>query len=150
MDSIRLAEATDVEALGARIAAVLEPGDVVLLEGGLGAGKTTLTRGMLRGLGLIGEAPSPTYAILQGYGPPELRLPVGHADLYRLENAAELDELGLDDWLADGALIVEWPALLGRAYDPFALKLRLDVEESGARLLTAMVGPAWEGRWPLP
>ena len=148
--AVRLETAADVEALGAGIAAVLKIGDVILLEGGLGAGKTTLARGLLRGLGLAGEAPSPTFAILQGYEPPDLRLPVGHVDLYRLESAAELEELGLDDWLAEGALIVEWPGLLGGMLDPFALKLHLDVEAEGARLLTAVPGPAWEGRWPLP
>ena len=74
-DGMRLTTAQDVETCGARLADVLRPGDVILLAGGLGAGKTTLARGLLRGLGLAGEAPSPTFAILQGYEPPEVSFP---------------------------------------------------------------------------
>lgn len=148
--ALLLETATDVEALGARLAAALRAGDVVLLDGDLGAGKTTLARGILRGLGLVGEAPSPTFAILQGYEPPEVALPVGHVDLYRLDDAAEVEELGLDDWLADGALLIEWPDRLGGRFDAFALHLRLDMVPAGGRILTARVPPAWEGRWPLP
>ncbi len=148
--SLPLETAADVEALGARLAAQLRAGDVVLLEGGLGAGKTTLARGVLRGLGLAGEAPSPTFAILQGYEPPEVTLPVGHVDLYRLDEPAEAEELGLDDWLADGALLIEWPDRLGGRFAAFALHLHLDVAPDGGRILTVRVPPAWEERWPLP
>ena len=146
---VRLEKAADVEHFGARLAAVLRAGDVILLEGDLGAGKTTLARGLLRGLGLAGEAPSPTFAILQGYEPPEVTLPVGHVDLYRLDDAQELEELGLDDWLADGALVIEWPDRLGGRFVDMALDLRLIVAPDGARLLTAGVPGAWESRWPL-
>ncbi|MFT2568531.1 tRNA (adenosine(37)-N6)-threonylcarbamoyltransferase complex ATPase subunit type 1 TsaE, partial [Escherichia coli] len=66
-------------------------------SGPLGAGKTSLARGLLAALGLIGEAPSPSFAIVQPYVPPEVRVPVLHVDLYRLEDVDELAELGLDD-----------------------------------------------------
>ncbi|MBO9575231.1 MAG: tRNA (adenosine(37)-N6)-threonylcarbamoyltransferase complex ATPase subunit type 1 TsaE [Sphingobium sp.] len=148
--TVRLESAADVEGFGARLAAVLQAGDVVLLEGGLGAGKTTLARGLLHGLGLAGEAPSPTFAILQGYEPPDVSLPVGHVDLYRLDDPADVEELGLDDWLNDGALVIEWPDRLGGRFGASALNLHLDVAPDGARILTADVPPAWEGRWPLP
>ncbi len=149
-DSIPLRTPADVEAFGAGLAQCLRAGDVILLEGGLGAGKTTLARGLLRGLGLAGEAPSPTFAILQGYEPPEVALPVGHADLYRLEDPQDLDELGLDDWLADGALLIEWPDRLGGRFAAIALALRIGIAADGTRLLTARVPGAWESRWPFP
>lgn len=135
-------------ALGARLAGVLRAGDVMTLSGPLGAGKTSIARGLLSALGLAGEAPSPSYAIVQPYGPPELRLPVLHVDLYRIEDAAELDELGLDDALYDSALLVEWPERAPGRW-PQALALTLAVLPDGARRLTATVPSAWEGRWPM-
>lgn len=146
----RLTTPHDVEALGGRLAAALRPGDVVLLEGTLGAGKTTLARGVLRGLSYTGDVPSPTFAILQGYEPPEVALPLGHVDLYRLDDAQQVAELGLDDWLAEGALLIEWPDRLGGRYDRIGLRLHLAIESDGARALTAQVPAAWESRWPLP
>ena len=104
-----------VEALGARIAALLRPGDAVGLSGDLGAGKTTLARAILSSLGLAGEAPSPSFAIVQPYAPPEIRLPLLHVDLYRIEAAEEMDELGLDEARIDHALLVEWPERIARA-----------------------------------
>jgi tRNA threonylcarbamoyladenosine biosynthesis protein TsaE len=146
----RLATAQAVESWGAGLAAALRAGDIILLEGPLGAGKTTLVRGLLRGLGHEGEVPSPTFAILQGYEPPEVALPLGHVDLYRLDGPEDTAELGLDDWLAEGALAIEWPDRLGGRYDADALRLRLAVAADGTRLLTAQLPPAWEARWPLP
>ncbi len=138
-----------MELLGRSIAALIRPGDIVTLSGGLGAGKTTIARGILRGLGFEGEVPSPTFAILQGYDPPETRLPVGHVDLYRIEEPEELAELGLDDWLEQGVLLVEWPDRLHGALDADALALEIAVDEDGVRHLTARPGRGWESRWPL-
>jgi tRNA threonylcarbamoyladenosine biosynthesis protein TsaE len=139
-----------MEALGRRLGARLQSGDIVTLQGGLGAGKTTFARGVLRGLGFAADVPSPTFAILQGYEPPETRLPLGHVDLYRIEQPDELDELGLDDWLEDGALVIEWPERLGTLYADLALAIHIDTADDGGRLLTARVPKSWEGRWPLP
>ena len=138
----------DSLALGARLAEALRVGDVITLSGPLGAGKTSVARGLLAALGLAGEAPSPSYAIVQPYNPPEVRLPVLHIDLYRIENVAELAELGLDEALFDAALLIEWPE---RAPDrwPQALALTLAVLPDGARRLTARVPSAWEGRWAM-
>lgn len=132
------------EALGRAVAAELRAGDVVTLSGPLGVGKTTLSRAILHGLGHSGEVPSPTFAIVQPYE--ELDPPVWHVDLYRLQDAGEMDELGLDS-AADAALIVEWPEHAGGGAWPDALRLSLDFAEAGARRLTAKVPPAWQDRW---
>ena len=138
----------EAERIGAAIGAALKAGDVVLLSGERGAGKTTLARAMLKARGLAGEAPSPTFAIVQPYAPPEIDLAITHVDLYRIEDADGLIELGLDDYLYDGALLIEWPERLGSEGWPGALTLRIS-GEGDARVLTADVPPAWETRWPL-
>ncbi len=135
-----------LRAIGARLASVLRPGDVIALSGELGAGKTTLPRAILEGLGHAGEVPSPTFTLVQTY--PDLPVPVAHADLYRLETPAEAEALGLDDWLRDGALLIEWPERLGDTIWPDVLWLRLDGAGTPARRLTSRAGTAWEGRWP--
>ncbi|QIK79706.1 tRNA (adenosine(37)-N6)-threonylcarbamoyltransferase complex ATPase subunit type 1 TsaE [Sphingomonas piscis] len=132
-------------AAGGRLAAAAREGDVILLSGDLGAGKTTLARGFLEALGHAGDVPSPSFAIVQPYD--ALVPPVWHVDLYRIEDAGELAELGLDA-ADDGILLVEWPERAGEGAWPHALRLTLKAEASGARSLTAIVPPAWEQRWP--
>ncbi len=134
------------EAFGARLAPLLRPGDVVALYGDLGAGKTTLARGILRGLGSAEDVASPTFPIVQPYE--ALALPVWHVDLYRIEDPRELEELALDEGLDGGALLIEWPERLGASLWPHALRLSLQRQGEGARALTAVVPAAWEGRWP--
>ena len=145
---IDLADEAATLDFGGRLAGVIRAGDVVTLAGDLGVGKTTLARGLLAALGLEGEAPSPTFAIVQTYAPPETRLPVAHVDLYRIEHPAEAEELGLDDLRADHVLLVEWPERLGAAAWHDALQLRLEPLQGGGRRLTAEVPPSWEARWP--
>ena len=135
------------EAFGASLAALVRASDVVTLSGPLGAGKTSVARGLLAALGLAGEAPSPSFAIVQPYEPAEVRLPVLHVDLYRVEDTGELEELGLDD-TADALLLVEWPERAGAGWWPDALALTLAVLPDGGRRLTAQVPPAWRHRWP--
>ena len=141
-----LTDPAATETAGAALAALLRPGDIVTLDGALGAGKTTLVRGLLAALGHGGEVPSPTFAIVQPYD--DLPLPLWHADLYRLQDPSELDELGLDTVLDDGALVVEWPDRAGPGAFASALALSLEEQPDGARRLTARVPAAWEGRWP--
>lgn len=145
---MRLANAAATEAVGARLAALIRPGDVIMLSGPLGAGKTSLARGLLAALGLEEEAPSPSFAIVQPYAPPEVRLPVLHVDLYRIDDAGEMEELGLDEALGDSVLLVEWPERAGAGRWPNALRLTLSIEEDGSRGLTADAPPAWKSRWP--
>ena len=140
------AEAT--EAFGASLASLVRPGDVITLTGPLGAGKTSIARGLLAALGLAGEAPSPSFAIVQPYAPPEVRLPVLHVDLYRVEDTSELEELGLDEALDDSLMLVEWPDRAGPDAWPDALVLMLDFTPDGARVLTLTLPPAWESRCP--
>lgn len=145
--AIRLADADATEAIGRALAAALRVGDAVALFGALGAGKTTLCRGVLRGLGHRGDVASPTFPIVQAYDPPGTRISVWHVDLYRIERASELEELGLDEARSGGAMLIEWPERLPALW-PDALSLTLDVEADGSRALTALVPPAWGGRWP--
>jgi tRNA threonylcarbamoyladenosine biosynthesis protein TsaE len=118
---------------------------VISLSGPLGVGKTALARGFIGALGHQGDVPSPSFAIVQPYE--ELDPPVWHVDLYRIEQASEIDELGLDS-AADAVLIVEWPERAGDNKWPEALALSLDFASEGQRILTAKVPPSWEGRWP--
>jgi tRNA threonylcarbamoyladenosine biosynthesis protein TsaE len=96
----------ETEAVAAGIAASLEPGDVVTVAGGLGAGKTTFVRGAARSLGVRDPITSPTYAIGNRY---EGRVPVSHLDLYRLAELAEPDWADLEPYFEDAVVFVEWP-----------------------------------------
>ena len=140
-----LAHDRDTAAVGAQLAAHARRGDVIGISGPLGVGKTTLVRGFLAALGYEKEVPSPSFAIVQPYE--TLDPPAWHVDLYRLENASEIAELGLDA-ADDAVLLVEWPERAGENAWPQALRLSLEFGEAGARRLTAHVPPAWEGRWP--
>jgi tRNA threonylcarbamoyladenosine biosynthesis protein TsaE len=144
---IRLADPQATAAVGASLAPLVRAGDVITLRGDLGAGKTSIARGLLAALGLKGEAPSPSFAIVQPYAPPEVTIPVLHVDLYRIEDATEIEELGLDDARADSVLLIEWPERAPGWWRD-ALALTLTIEPDGARALTVAVPAAWSARWP--
>lgn len=135
-------------AFGGKLAAVAAPGDLIALIGPLGAGKTSIARGLLAALGLEEEAPSPSFAIVQPYAPPEVAFPVLHVDLYRIEEPSELAQFALDEAREDSLLVVEWPELGGVDRWPEALILSLAVGEDGRRALTAQVPASWRDRWP--
>lgn len=143
---MRLATPEATESLGRALAAALRPGDVIALFGDLGAGKTTFTRGLLHGLGFEGDVGSPTFPIVQTYE--DVRIPLWHVDLYRIDEPQETLELGLDEARHDAALVIEWPERLGAFLWRDALRLEIAVAADGARSLTARVPPAWESRWP--
>ena len=140
-----LVDESSTARVGAQLARVAQPGDVVTLSGPLGVGKTALARGFITALGHSGDVPSPSFAIVQPYE--ELDPPVWHVDLYRIENASEIEELGLDS-AADAVLLVEWPERAGEHSWPEALGLSLEFGRNSDRILTARVPPSWEGRWP--
>lgn len=143
---VELADLAAMEAFGARIAAQLRPGDVVALSGGLGAGKTTLARGIIAALGHEGEVPSPTFTILETYD--AVRVPLVHADFYRLDRPDEVEELGLDDYRLGAALIAEWPEHAGGfADEPGCLAIALEIHGAG-RSAIVEPGADWVGRLP--
>lgn len=142
--AVRLCGPDDTERLGAALAPLLRRGEAILLSGGLGAGKSTLARGLIRALTRPDEeAPSPTFTLVQTYQGPAF--PIAHFDLYRIERPEELIELGMDEALDEGAIIVEWP---DRA-DPRAFADRLDIEIADAgegRLARITAHGAFRGR----
>jgi tRNA threonylcarbamoyladenosine biosynthesis protein TsaE len=133
----RLDDAVATERLGARLAASITPA-IIYLMGDLGAGKTTLVRGLIHALGYTGKVRSPTYTLVEPY--PCERCPVFHLDLYRLADAEELEWLGLRDLLAEPALLlVEWPERGIGFLPPADLTVYLDYSGHGrvARLVAA-------------
>lgn len=128
---LQLRSLAETEALGRLIAANISPGDTVALEGDLGAGKTTLARAILRALGSGEAVPSPTFTLVQRYALP--RFPVSHFDLYRIEKDAELEELGLEEALDEGAALIEWPEKAGSRLPPDALHVQLFIVEGTIR-----------------
>lgn len=139
----------ETETFGHRLAAVLGSGDIVALVGDLGAGKTTLARAIIRhASGAEIDVPSPTFTVLQDY--PEASPPLVHADLYRLRDPSELNELGLDEALLTGALIVEWPAIAAnRLPGADLIEIRIDwvsADNPEARTINLVGGEHWRSR----
>ena len=127
--------ATETRTLGARLAAQLCPGDTLLLVGDLGAGKSEFTRGLARGLGIRGVVPSPSFTILQVYT--DGRLPLYHFDWYRLQDAEELYELSMDEYLYDrGVAVVEWPDRVPEAIPETHLRITFESLGEQDRRLT--------------
>ncbi|MCP5389720.1 MAG: tRNA (adenosine(37)-N6)-threonylcarbamoyltransferase complex ATPase subunit type 1 TsaE [Novosphingobium sp.] len=143
MTQVDLPDLAAMARFGADIAAQLRPGDVIALSGGLGAGKTTLARAIIAALGHGGEVPSPSFAIIELYDGPEMRVPLVHADFYRLERPADAQELGLDDYRDGAALIAEWPENAGGfAHDPACLAISLEYGGEG-RIAIVEGGRDW-------
>lgn len=143
---IELPDLAAMEAFGARIATQLRAGDVVALSGGLGTGKTTLSRAILGALGHDGEVPSPTFTIIETYD--HLEPPVAHADFYRLEDPSEAEQLGLDDYRESAVLLAEWPDHAGGfAHEAGCLQITLEISGKGRRAIVKG-GADWLGRMP--
>src|SRR5205085_9173715 len=122
-NQMRLEDEDATASFGAQVARLVRSGDIVTLSGPLGVGKTALARGFIAALGHHGEVPSPSFSIVQPYD--DIEPPVWHVDLYRIENRAEIEELGLDS-MVDGVLIIEWPERSGENAWPDALRLSLE------------------------
>lgn len=133
--------------LGARLARILRPGDVVALEGPLGSGKTALARAAIRALtGPDEDVPSPTFTLVQSYECDQG--PLYHFDLYRLEDPDQLVELGIDDAFADGISLVEWPDRLGGYLPRRHLKITLAAGTGkDGRIARIAGGAQWKERW---
>jgi tRNA threonylcarbamoyladenosine biosynthesis protein TsaE len=148
--SIVLPDLAAMASFGAAIAQALRPGDVVALNGGLGAGKTTLARAIIAALGHEGEVPSPSFAIIEVYDPPLVRLPLVHADFYRLNDPAEVEQIGLDDYRQGAVLLAEWPDHAGGfAHEAGCLAITLEVADDG-RIAIVEPGADWLSRVPCP
>ena len=136
--------ADETQALGARLAARLQPGDVLAYYGDLGAGKTALTRGIAQGLGVQDCVTSPTYTIVNEYL--SGRLPLFHFDMYRLSSSEELFDIGWEDYLARGGVCaVEWSENVDDALqDAIRVSIEKDPDESDTRHITITGGERFE------
>ena len=133
---MRTGSAEETRSLGRRLAAELRAGDVILLEGPLGAGKSELARGIASGLGVTETVTSPSFTILNVYE--SGRIPLYHFDWYRLESEEELYELGMDEFLGgDGIALVEWPERCPDAVPEQCLRIRITPEQENVRQIEA-------------
>lgn len=138
----------DTQRYGFRLAGVLRAGDLVVLVGPLGAGKTVLAQGIGAGLGVAGQVTSPTFVIARSHRPDPSyggRLPMVHVDAYRLGGALEVDDLDLDATVADSVTVVEWGQGVVEQLADAHLEVRLDRRDDNVRELTLV---AHGGDWP--
>lgn len=131
-DFAELTAATDTadetRALARRLGEQLEPGDFIALIGPLGAGKTAFVQGLAEGLGSEGSVTSPTFVLMRLH---RGRVPLAHADAYRLAGAADLDDLGLTDWMQDSVVALEWADTVPRALPRERIEVRIEYAEVG-------------------
>lgn len=142
--TITTASPDETLALGRRLAAVVTAGDIVLLEGRLGAGKTLFVSGVAEGLGISDRITSPTFVISrihrQGF------LPLVHADVYRLGSVAEFEDLELPDEALDGVLLIEWGATIAESIGEDHLTVSIDIDSETERTITFEPSGAWKQR----
>lgn len=139
---MRFQTAEDTRAFGAELAKDLRPGDLVILSGPLGAGKTVLTQGIGRGLGIASPITSPTFVIARVHQGPT---PLVHVDAYRVK--ADLDDLGIDDDLEQSVVVVEWGEGVVEGFSDSHLLISMQRHDDDSRTLHVTgVGPRWEGR----
>jgi tRNA threonylcarbamoyladenosine biosynthesis protein TsaE len=140
--------AEQTRALGRALAEVLRPGDVVVLAGDVGAGKTTFAQGVALGLGVTEPVTSPTFTIVHGYNG---RIPLAHVDVYRLESIGELHDLGFEEVIDDARVtLVEWGDMVAQALPTERLQVRLELGgDDDERFVTfASHGARWRERLP--
>lgn len=135
-----IASEADMHAYGMQLAETLHAGDWVAIHGPLGAGKTVLSAGILKGLGFVGEVASPSYAIVHSYDPPEVSIAVAHVDLYRLDDVGDLDELGLVEERGERITLVEWAERYGANYVTPSHVVTIEPQSDGTRVLTMKMG----------
>jgi tRNA threonylcarbamoyladenosine biosynthesis protein TsaE len=141
--TLRCPAEADTRALGRRLASLLRAGDVVLLAGDLGSGKTVFASGIAEGLGVADPVVSPSFILARRY---EGLLGLVHADLYRLGSSAEVDDLDLLEAAADGVLVVEWGEAAAGCFPEDHLLVRLEADEAGERTITLVRRGSWQER----
>lgn len=144
MIEVRCPNPEDTEALGSRVASNLRPGDVVVLAGGLGAGKTLLTRGIATGLGVDEPVVSPSFVLVREYR--SGFMPVIHVDIYRLRSMNEFDDLDVLELAQDGVLVIEWGEAVESALPPDHLRIEFEVDDEQARTLRFVGTGEWANR----
>lgn len=148
MKTILLHTLADTVSFGRLLGQLAQPGDVICLDGDLGAGKTTLTQAIAQGLAVPASefVTSPSFALLHEY---QGRMPLYHMDFYRLSDSAEIQDLGLDEYFSlSGVSVLEWCERAGGLVPETRLKINLTLEADESRLLLCDLGAgAWPGRW---
>jgi tRNA threonylcarbamoyladenosine biosynthesis protein TsaE len=144
MIEIRCPTEEDTRAVGRRLAATLRPGDVVVLAGGLGVGKTLFTSGLAAGLGVEEQVVSPSFVLVRQYR--SGFLPLVHVDVYRLGSLNEFDDLEVFELGADGAVVIEWGDALEGVIPEDHLRIDFVVEPDGTRVLRMLPGGVWTER----
>jgi tRNA threonylcarbamoyladenosine biosynthesis protein TsaE len=134
----------DTRAVAAKLAASLRPGDIILLTGGLGVGKTLFTSGLAVGLGVEEQVLSPSFVLVRQYR--SGFLPLVHADVYRIGSVNEFDDLEVLELAADGVLVIEWGDALESELPEDHLRIDFVVEEDGSRLLRLVPSGSWGER----
>ncbi len=129
----------DMLQFGQQFGMQLKAGDIVAINGTLGAGKTVFCRGILNAVGYSGEVSSPSYALVHHYEPPAVHIPVIHADLYRLNSPDELDELGLFDGSADCITLIEWAERASNISKISSHNITIEMLPSGRRKLNIVI-----------
>ena len=137
----------DTQAVGRRLAASLRVGDVILLSGRMGAGKSEFARGVARGLGIACAVPSPSFTILNVYD--EGRLPLYHFDWYRIGDESEITDMGLEEYIGgDGVCLIEWHERAEDLLPDTCLEVLLSPQEDDSRIITLIPHGSWEAQHP--
>lgn len=143
MTTVTAVTREDTQAVGKRLAASLRAGDVILLSGRMGAGKSEFARGVARGLGIESAVPSPSFTILNVYD--EGRLPLYHFDWYRIGDESELTDMGLEEYIGgDGVCLIEWHERADDLIPDTALEVLLSPQEDDSRVITLIPHGTWE------
>lgn len=141
---ITVASSGEMEALGRKLAALLMPGDIILLDGDLGAGKTLLVSGIAQALGVDVQVTSPTFLVVKSYD--DGLLPLTHADVYRLGSTSEFTDLELVQESADGVLAIEWGSAVRSALPDDVLTISIAADGDGVRSVTLRGEGQWKSR----
>lgn len=144
MIEVQTSAPSETLALGQRLASILQPGDVLLLNGRLGTGKTLLTSGIAEGLGITDTVSSPSFILARRYD--DGFLPLIHADVYRLSSIGEFEDLELEQAAADGVLVVEWGEAIVRALSEDHLEIRILMDGDSARRIYLEPHGSWATR----